>query len=71
MKVRAVGVATIGAQRLGGKRGAVILTLLPELLRSSDELRLILYGAVIIIIVKFAPFGLLGSKIAQRSQPRA
>ena len=56
---------------LGAALGAVILTLLPEILRSSDELRLILYGAVIIIIVKFAPFGLLGSKIAQRSQPRA
>lgn len=67
-----LGMVLVGGRQaiLGAALGAAVLTLLPELLRSSDELRLVLYGAIIIIIVKFAPFGLLGSKIAQRTQPR-
>lgn len=62
----------IGGRRAvyGAPLGAVILTLLPEVLRSSDELRLIIYGLMIIIVCKFAPFGLLGGEIARRSQSR-
>jgi branched-chain amino acid transport system permease protein len=62
----------IGGRRTvwGAPLGALILTLLPELLRSSNELRLILYGLIIVLVCKFAPFGLLGSKTARRSQAR-
>ncbi|MCO5093153.1 branched-chain amino acid ABC transporter permease [Bosea sp. (in: a-proteobacteria)] len=62
----------IGGRRsvYGAPLGAAILTLMPELLRSSDELRLIIYGLMIIIVCKFAPFGLLGGAIARRSQSR-
>lgn len=55
----------------GAPIGAAILTALPELLRSSDELRLILYGTIIVVVVRFFPFGLLGSRQARRSQARA
>jgi branched-chain amino acid transport system permease protein len=50
----------------GAALGAAILTLVPELLRSSDEFRLLLYGLIIILVVKFAPFGLLGAGAAKR-----
>lgn len=55
----------------GAPIGAAILTILPEILRSSDELRLILYGTIIVVVVRFFPFGLLGSRQARRSQARA
>jgi branched-chain amino acid transport system permease protein len=54
----------------GAPIGAAILTILPEVLRSSDEFRLILYGLLIVLVVKFAPFGLLGSRFARRMQPK-
>lgn len=40
--------------------GAVILTVLPELLRDFVLLRQVIYGVVIIIMVLFRPAGLLG-----------
>jgi len=45
---------------LGPILGAVLLTLLPEVLRSADEFRLIIYGALMIIFVTFFPVGLVG-----------
>jgi branched-chain amino acid transport system permease protein len=45
---------------LGPIVGAVLLTLLPELLRSADEFRLILYGVAMILVVTFFPAGLMG-----------
>ena len=44
---------------LGGVIGAMILTLLPELLRSIPEVRLILNGLVIVLVVIFMPAGIL------------
>lgn len=41
--------------------GAVILTVLPELLRSLGDARLIIYGALLILVVLFVPGGLLGA----------
>lgn len=63
----------IGGRRTvyGAPLGAVILTALPEILRDSNELRLIIYGLIIVLVCKFAPFGLLGSRVARRSQTRA
>lgn len=62
----------VGGRRAvyGAPLGAAILTLLPELLRGSDELRLILYGLILVVVCKFAPFGLLGGQVARRSQAR-
>lgn len=40
--------------------GAVILTILPELLRVVAEYRLLFYGALLVILMIFRPNGLLG-----------
>lgn len=44
---------------VGGVIGAVILTLLPEVLRSIPEIRLIINGLVIVLVVIFMPAGIL------------
>lgn len=43
---------------LGPVFGAVLLTMLPELLRSFGDLRLIIYGAAITVVVLFMPGGI-------------
>lgn len=49
-----------GVQSLwGAVTGAVILTVLPELLRFSNEYRFILFGALVVAIVMLRPEGLL------------
>lgn len=49
-----------GAGRLiGPVAGAVVLTTVPEWLRFADELRLILFGLVLLAIVMFLPGGLV------------
>ena len=55
--------------------GAILLTLLPELLRNVGDLRLVVYGAALTFVVLFMPGGLaqaakyLGSKLGLRSKP--
>jgi branched-chain amino acid transport system permease protein len=44
--------------------GAVAFTILPEYLRASDDYRLIIYGAIIVALVRLAPEGIWG--IARR-----
>src|SRR5262249_56021027 len=49
-----------GLQTLWGPvLGAVLLTVLPEVLRFTNEYRLILYGLIIVIVVLRRPDGLL------------
>jgi len=49
-----------GIQTLWGPvLGAVLLTVLPEMLRFSNQYRLILYGAIIVLVVMLRPDGLL------------
>src|SRR5215470_8555077 len=49
-----------GLQTLWGPMfGAVLLTVLPELLRFTNEYRLILYGLIIVVVVLRRPDGLL------------
>lgn len=49
-----------GMQTLWGPiLGAVLLTVLPEVLRFSNQYRLILYGAIIVLVVMLRPDGLL------------
>lgn len=43
----------------GGVIGAVLLTFLPELLRSTDQFRMILYGVIVILTLAFLPDGLI------------
>lgn len=56
-----VGMAIVGGLGSveGGILGAVLLTFLPELLRSTDQLRMVLYGTVIILSLAFIPNGLI------------
>ena len=46
---------------IGPVLGAILFTQLPELLRFSDEWRLVIYGAILVLIVRFLPRGLWGS----------
>lgn len=43
--------------------GAILFTQLPELLRFSDEWRLVIYGAILVLLVRFLPRGLYGSAV--------
>jgi branched-chain amino acid transport system permease protein len=45
---------------VGAAIGAAVVTLLPEVLRGVDEWRDAVYGAVVVLMVIFAPSGLLG-----------
>ncbi len=45
----------------GSIAGAFVLTMIPEVLRSTGDIRLVLYGAAIVAIVIFAPRGLGGA----------
>ncbi|MGJ3248548.1 MAG: branched-chain amino acid ABC transporter permease [Elainellaceae cyanobacterium] len=56
---------------LGPVLGGVLFTLLPEVLRSSDQYRMLIYGVIIILFARFAPMGLwanLRHQIARLSQ---
>jgi branched-chain amino acid transport system permease protein len=43
---------------IGPVFGAILLTILPELLRNVGDLRLIVYGAAITLVVLFMPGGI-------------
>jgi branched-chain amino acid transport system permease protein len=43
----------------GGIVGAILLTFLPELLRSTAQLRLIIYGVIVILTLAFLPDGII------------
>jgi branched-chain amino acid transport system permease protein len=46
---------------LGPVVGAIIFTQLPEALRFSDEWRLVAFGLILVLVVRFLPRGLWGS----------
>lgn len=55
-------VALGGAGTIAGPVvGAVAITLIPELLRAANELRLVLYGATLIVVVLAIPGGIVGA----------
>lgn len=62
------GIGTI----VGPILGAFVFTVVPELLRASDQYRLILYGLMLVVIVRFVPGGLwslllaIGEKVKGR-----
>jgi branched-chain amino acid transport system permease protein len=51
--------------------GAIIFTQLPETLRFSDEWRLVVYGLVLVLLVRFLPRGLWGTLTAIITQRRS
>jgi branched-chain amino acid transport system permease protein len=48
--------------------GALLVTLLEEYLREAKELRLSLFGLIVVAIVLFLPRGLMGFLAARREQ---
>ena len=46
---------------LGSVVSATVLTFLPELLRSVDDLRMVAYSLALVIMMIFRPKGLMGS----------
>jgi branched-chain amino acid transport system permease protein len=45
---------------LGVVAGAIILTLLPEAFRFIDNYRLLVFGGLLVLVVRFAPGGIAG-----------
>jgi len=46
---------------LGAVLGAVALTALPEIFRGTAEYRMLIYGAVLLLLIRFRPQGVLGT----------
>jgi branched-chain amino acid transport system permease protein len=53
---------------IGPVFGAILLTMLPELLRGIGDLRLVVYGASLTIVVLFMPGGLVQAASMLRSK---
>ena len=52
-----------GSNSLSGSiMSAVILKILPEILRFADSMRIIIYSVIVLIIINFRPQGLLGER---------
>lgn len=72
-----IGFTALMAIIIGGRAtvagpflGAAIFVILPELLRSADQYRLIVLGVILILVVQFAPDGLAGRARAAISASR-
>ncbi len=51
----------------GSVIGAAALTAIPELLRASSDYRQLFYGAILVIMMRVRPQGLLGETSVSRS----
>ncbi|HEX7057372.1 MAG TPA: branched-chain amino acid ABC transporter permease [Bacilli bacterium] len=56
---------------LGPVLGAVLLTAIPEILRSLADYRMLIYGLVLIIVLYFRPQGILGVRKADGKERNA
>ena len=56
---------------IGPVIGAVVLTFLPELLRGFGELRLMIYGVALTLVVLFMPGGMVQAWVSFRARVRA
>jgi branched-chain amino acid transport system permease protein len=56
---------------VGAAMGAVVVTALPELLRFVEEWRDVVYGALVVVMVLFAPSGIVGlfGRVRTRLRP--
>lgn len=61
------GIGTV----LGPLLGAVILGILPELFRPLVDYRMFLYAALLLLMIRFRPEGILGKRAGRRSGRRA
>lgn len=63
LSVLALTMAILGGlgNILGALVGALALTALPELFRPAAEYRMLIYGVVLLLLVRFRPQGLLGT----------
>lgn len=66
MSMLALTIIVLGAMRspFGAVLGAIILVGGPELLRLTDDLRLIAYGVLLLILIRFRPQGLWAKRLA-------
>jgi len=46
----------------GSAIGAIVLTILPEMLRGFNDYRMFIYAVMLILMMMFRPSGLLGTK---------
>src|SRR5215475_11405710 len=53
---------------IGPVAGAILLTVLPELLRGFGDLRLVVYGAALTLVVLFVPGGLVQAVLITRAR---
>lgn len=51
---------------LGAAFGAVLLTLMPELFRVANDYKLLVYGALLLVVMRFSPKGLAGFVVLAR-----
>jgi branched-chain amino acid transport system permease protein len=58
------GLGTLGGPVLG----AAVLTLLPELMRFTAEYRMLLYGLMLVAVMRYLPRGILGSRVSGRAR---
>jgi branched-chain amino acid transport system permease protein len=55
----------------GGVVAAILLTLMPEFFRFINEYKLLLYGGLLFLVMRFAPGGLAGAATATLTRRRA
>jgi branched-chain amino acid transport system permease protein len=54
----------------GSVIGAAALTAIPEFLRASADYRQLFYGAILVLMMRLRPEGIIGEKISRRKPPR-
>ncbi len=64
LSILALTMAILGGMGniLGAIVGAVVLTLLPELFRGLGDYRYLVYGVMLLVLIRFRPQGLLGTE---------
>ena len=56
----AFGPGSVAAPSWGVVAGAVLLTLMPELFRFINDYKLLVYGGLLLVVMRFSPDGLAG-----------
>ena len=55
---------------IGPVVGAIVFTELPEFLRFSDEWRLVIYGVLLLLLIRYLPNGLWGTLVSLTASRR-
>lgn len=64
-----VAIGGVGST-LGAATGAVLLTLMPEMFRAVNDYKLLVYGALLLLVMRFGPKGLAGLAARLRAKGR-